>query len=231
MSKRVTKLPRVELLNVPSFRQGSFDSLCTYYTAAMMLTTLFPEYTSFGETTRTRTTSKVSNDPIISNYSDEDDRLVLARWFYLGEYVRKATTILNKIMKVKKRSARFACRDETVHDNTFRDVIVGSINEGLPVMLGWSTADYDSHTVLVTGYWEGRERWLLTNDPVSGADQISWDSLKRQRTSKFEIGLCKPNSHDGYRPLKRCESAKRGSQPVVSRWTQEGYRPVDQDFA
>ena len=84
MSKR-KKLPRVELLNVPSYRQGSFDCLCTYYTAAMMLSTLFPEYTSsFGEPARERATKNLSDDPLINYYSDEDNRLVLARWFYQG---------------------------------------------------------------------------------------------------------------------------------------------------
>ena len=61
MTKRRGKLPRVELLNVPSYRQGTFDSLCAYYTAAMMLSTLFPEYIrSFGEAARTRATRNVS---------------------------------------------------------------------------------------------------------------------------------------------------------------------------
>ena len=52
MSERARKLPRVELLNVPLFRQGSFENLCTYYTVAMMLSTLFPGDTRrFGKTT------------------------------------------------------------------------------------------------------------------------------------------------------------------------------------
>lgn len=92
-------MPRDELLNVSSYRQGTFDNLYAYYTAAMMLSTLFPEYTGrFGEAGRIRTTKMVSNDPIISNYGDKDTRLVLARWFYHGEYISKATAILNKIM-------------------------------------------------------------------------------------------------------------------------------------
>ena len=149
MTKRRGKLPRVELLNVPSYRQGTFDSLCAYYTAAMMLSTLFPEYTrSFGEAARTRATRNVSDDPLISYYSNEDDRLVLARWFYQGVYISRTTTILNKIMRADRRRARFACRRESAHDNTFRDVIAGSIDQGLPVMLGWNTPDYGDHAVL-----------------------------------------------------------------------------------
>ena len=98
-------------------------------------------------------------------------------------------------------------------------------------MLGWNTPDYGDHAVLVIGYWEGREKWFLINDPAGGAKEMSWDSLKQQKTSKFEVGLCKPNTHQGYRPLKRCEPARQGSKPNISRWTPEGYRQVEEDFS
>ena len=118
--------------------------------------------------------------------------LTLAKWFYQGAYVSKATTILNNIMRERGKPTRFRHQFESAHDNTFGDVIAGSINDGLPVMLGWNTPDYGNHAVLVTGYWEGRERWLLINDPAGDGNQISWDSLKQQKTAKFEVGLCKP---------------------------------------
>ena len=221
------KLPRVELLNVPSFHQGSFDSLCTYYSAAMMLAALFPEEWGefgFGEG-RERTTKKGSNDPLINFYSNEDSRLILARWFYQGEYVKRAISILNKIMKEREIPTRFEYREETGHDNTFTDVIAGSIDAGLPVMLGWNTPDYGDHTVLVTGYWEGRERWLVINDPMDGADEMSWNSLKDQKTANFELGLCKPKTHKRYRPMKRAEAAD-GSPTTVGRWSANGYVPI-----
>ena len=221
------KLPRVELLNVPSFHQGSFDSLCTYYSAAMMLAALFPEEwgeLGFGEGSE-RTTKNVSNDPLIRLYSDEDSRLILARWFYQGEYVRKAIAILNRIMKAQEFSTRFEYRREPARASTFTDVIAGSINAGLPVMLGWNTPDYGNHTVLVTGYWEGRERWLVINDPMDGVDKMSWDSLKDQKTAKFEVGLCKPGTHQRYRPMKRTEAAN-GSATTVSQWSANGYVPI-----
>ena len=74
MSKRPGKLPRVELLNVLAHRQGAFGNLCGYYTAAMMLSALFPEYTRrFGETARKRAIRNLSNDPLITNYGGKDD--------------------------------------------------------------------------------------------------------------------------------------------------------------
>ncbi len=59
MSNRREKLDHVELLNVPWYSQGTFDSLCAYYTGAMMLSTLFPEYAlQFGKAARQRNTKK-----------------------------------------------------------------------------------------------------------------------------------------------------------------------------
>ena len=229
MSKK-KKLPRVELLNVPSYQQGSFDSLCTYYTAVMMLSALFPEDTKrFGEVARERANKNLSDDPLIKHHGGEDDtRLTLAKWFYKGEYVSKATTILNNIMRERGKPTRFRTQLESAHDNTFGDVIAGSINDGLPVMLGWNTPDYGNHAVLVTGYWEGRERWLLINDPAGDANQISWDSLKQQKTAKFEVGLCKPKTHNEYRPSKRCEDASGST--TVSRWIAGSYEPVSENW-
>ena len=231
MSKRTGKLPRVELLNVPSYRQGTFDGLCTYYTAAMMLSALFPEYTrNFGAAARRNANKNMSNDPLIKNYGDGDHKTILARWYYHGETVSKATAILNKTMRSDGKSTRFSCQLETAHSNTFHDVIAGSINDGLPVMLGWCTPDYGNHAVLISGYWEGSERWLLINDPGDDAYQISWDSLTQQKKKKFEVGLCKPKTHTGYRPLKTYEDAQ-GSSTTVYRWTSKGYKPVKHDFS
>lgn len=224
------KLPRVELLNVPSYRQGSFDGLCAYYTAAMMLSALFPEYsTRFGETNRKRATKKLAEDPLITNQDGDDHRKVLAKWFYQGEHVEKVTIILNRIMKSDGKDTKFVCLGKTARDSTFDKTIADSIDLGLPVMLGWNTHDYGDHAVLVTGYWEGREKWLLVNDPQDGASEISWLSLKRQKTANFEVGLCLPETHRGYRPLKSRKTAS-DQAPLVERWTKEGYEPVEKEF-
>lgn len=231
--KKRTKLPMVELLNVPSYQQGSFDSLCTYYTTAMMLVTLFPEYeANFGQVRGVRVAKYSTEDPIFSNHSNGDSRLALATWFYKGEHIRKSTTILNKLMKEKSATTRFQCLSKTAHDNTYTVTIKESIDEGLPVMMGWNTPDYGDHAVLVRGYWEGKEKWLLINDPGSGEDQISWNSLKEQKTTRFEIGICKSESHSGYRPLKRTtEGTGKRQKTTTERWTRENrYLQVDEEF-
>ena len=94
-------------------------------------------------------------------------------------------------------------------------------------MLGWNTPDYGDHAVLVTGYWEGQEKWFYINDP-GGDYQVSWDSLKLQKTSKFEVGLCKPKSHTGHRPMK---SISEKSSTEVYRWTTGGWRNIEKDFS
>ncbi len=221
------KLPTVELLNVPHYHQGAFDGLCSYYTGAMMLTTLYPDYSGIlGKTRRKRTTKYMSDDPLISNYGSKetDTRIVLARWFYHGEYLTKVVAILNRLLSKDRKKTRFRCEHKGAWDNTFYKIIAESIDKGLPVMLGWSTPDYSDHAVLVTGYWEGRERWLLINDPGDDKHQISWDSLKYQNTSKFEIGLCRPETHSGYRPMKRVSEKQRDT---VYSWNDNDYEEID----
>lgn len=108
----------VELLSVPRFGQGSFDSLCAYYTGAMMLATLFPEYeTQFGRA-MLRTTKYMSLDPMISNYSAEDNRHILGRWYYHGETIDKVVKILNAVMRGDARSTRFECRSLSRREST-----------------------------------------------------------------------------------------------------------------
>ena len=157
---------RVELLNVPDYQQGEFDSLCTYYTGAMMLATLFPVYAAAFGSSGERTTKRMSNDPIIRNYSNEDHRRILARWFYLGEWIEKLVEILNATMESDGRETEFAYRKGNPSSDSTLRTIVESINDGLPVMLGWNAEDYGCHAVLVTGYMMGKEEWLITNDPA-----------------------------------------------------------------
>ena len=209
---------RVERLNVPNYKQGEFDSFCTYYPGAMMLATLFPVYAADFGSSGERTTKRMSNDPIIRNYSNADHRRILARWFYLGEWIKKLVEILNAIMEGDGRETAFAYRrGNPSSDNTLR-TIVESINEGLPVMLGWDAEDHGCHAVLVTGYMMGKEEWLITNGPNGGNDEISWCSLKAQQDRRFEVGLC--THHVGPRPMK-CKTSSQGETPTIHQWTKD----------
>ena len=209
---------RVELLNTPDYKQGESDSLCTYYTGAMMLATLYPAYVAaFGSSgTTEKTTKNVSNDPIITTYSNQDHRHILARWFYFGEWIENMVRILNAIMKADHPETRFEFRKGNPSSDQTLYRIVESINERLPVMLGWDAEDYGCHAVLVTGYMMGKEEWLITNDPSGGSREISWNSLKSQQDRRFEVGL--RIRHVGPRPMKRT-TAKHGESPAIYQWT------------
>lgn len=218
----------VELLNIPRYGQGTFDSLCAYYTGAMMLATLFPEYAvEFGKA-KSKTTKFMSLDPLIRQYGSEDNRKVLARWFYHGESIEKVVKILNANMASEADATQFEYIEMDRRERTFDEMIVGSIDEGLPVMLGWNTEDYGCHAVLVTGYWIGKEKWLKTADP-GGGTEVSWNSVKAQQQGNglFEVGLC--TSHPGPRPMK---SVTEDDTPVVYQWTpQQEYVRLNDLFA
>ena len=211
---------QVELLNVPDYKQGAFDHMCTYCTGAMMLATLFPADAGyFGQSRTTRAVRRMSSDPIITNYpKNMDDRHVLARWFYGGEWIETMVQILNSIMRSDpNREAEFEyLKGNRAGDRSFRR-IVSSVDEGLPVMLGWDAEDYGCHAVLVRGYKRGKEDWLITNDP-GGGGEINWNSLKVQQDRRFEFGLCM--HHVGPRPMKRTTTQPE-EIPTIRSWNTE----------
>ena len=226
---------RAELLSIPDYRQGHFDGLCAYYTGAMMLAALYPQFArEFGELARRPSGRGQVDDPLIRQYKGSyrrrklgsDDRYVLAQWYYEGEYVETVMQILNRIMRDRDYGTRFVFARETAHDNTFRN-IASSIDEGLPVMLGWSTQDFGDHAVLVKGYWHGKNDWFLINDP-GGDRQVSWQNLKRDKNENFEVVRCDPEKHRGPRPDKVVTEA---GQETIYRWVPEGeYQPIDEYF-
>ena len=219
----------MKLLNVPQYYQGTFDGLCAYYTGAMMLSALFPEYSQqFGQAKGQRATKHMSIDPLISD-DRKDDRMNLSSWFYHGRNIEDVVKTLNRLMKEDKKSTQFNLKLATRSDSTFKNMIKKSIDDGLPVMLGWDTEDYGCHAVLVTGYWIGKERWLMTNDP-SGPVEVNWESLKRQQEGrgKFEVGLCV--KHRGPRPMKSV--VERNNAPIVHMWIREQkYVPLNEWFS
>ena len=218
----------VELLSVPTYGQGTFDSLCAYYTGAMMLATLVPDYAvEFGRAT-SKAVKSMSRDPLFRQYgNNEDNRTVVARWFHHGETIENVVKILNRNMRYDGLSTRFECHHMNHHDGTF-DRIARSVDAGLPVMLGWDTEDYGCHAVLATGYWIGKEKWLAINDP-GGSQEISWHSLKAQQKDRgnFEVGCV--SEHRGPRPMKSVTEDKKA---VVYQWTPaQEYKRVEDLFA
>ena len=178
----------VELLNVQFYNQGSFDSLCTYYAGAMMLATLFPEYAEkFGKSRiNINMVRAITDDPFIIHHpgnsdllGEASDKIILAEWFYCGKSVKTMVEILKKTIEADKFDIMGAniVFDNPRKNETFK-VISDSIENGLPVILGWDTEDMGDHTVLVTGYRYGYEQWLKIHDPSAyGPMEMNWNLL------------------------------------------------------
>ena len=212
----------VKLLNVPHYYQGTFDSLCVYYTGAMMLAALFPEYgPRFGASPNRKVSPRMSRDPLIAMHrpsgDGRNDPRTLARWFYLGEYVGETVRTLNRIVTEDGNVAPFVSEDRNRVDGTF-EWITENIDDGLPVMLGWNTEDYGCHAVLVVGYRRGRENWLTVNNP-GGLTEVNWNSLRGQAEERFNVGYCE-TGHRGPRPMKSVTRGENETESTeVLQWT------------
>ena len=100
-------------------------------------------------------------------------------------------------------------------------------------MLGWNTVDYgDRMPFWYQGYWEGREMWLLVNDPSDGADSDQLGFPQTAENGKLPSGVVPTgDSMTGIGRLKSCDSTDSDEAPTIKRWTNEGYKPVDEDFS
>lgn len=209
---------KVELLNIPDYRQGTHDALCTYYSCAMLLATIHPEYqSSFGVGERRRKAGLVVDDPLIRYFPRDSvnttPEKAIASWFYGGAHIKTAHRLLNRVMRRDGHRTRFIYAEETKHDNTF-EVVADSIDGGLPVVIGWDTEDFGAHTVLVRGYEIGQLHWFLLRDP-GGDERISWESLKKTMNSRMCVLRVHPGRHDGLRPDKL---TLRDSESLLERW-------------
>jgi hypothetical protein len=223
---------RVQLLGLPLYYQGTHDSLCTYYSAAMLLASLHPEYHAFfGRGVRRRKVGLEVDDPLVKYFphsAKETKDHVLATWFYRGAYLKDACRALNASMKADKRDTRFKYEQFKNLDSTFK-IIVDKIDQGLPIMAGWTTVDLGVHCVLVIGYRKESRNWLILNDP-NGGNEVCWDVLKS--INKFRLELVSVENHDGPRPDRLTEVLGAKKPRQIDRWwpcrDNIYYRPIDE---
>lgn len=206
----------VELLGVPNYYQGSHDSLCIYYTAAMLLATLHPEYQDlFGRGARRRRVGLKVEDPLIKNFpgSQKIPKEVLSSWFYGGAYLKDACAALKATMKEDCLDTKFKYRLYNHTMGTF-DFIAENIDQGLPVMIGCNTVDFGVHCALVVGYRKADRYWLVLHDPTRGYDEVCWEVLKD--IDKSRLAVVNVEDHDGPRP--DCLTVDEKGQKQIDRW-------------
>ena len=195
MARRRRLRTTVRLLGVRLRVQGTHDSFCAYYSAAMLLCTLRPELDDDFDALH------VKHDPLFRNLPRRKGRSLdraVADWLTTGVRFRPLARALTAACKgtTRFRSIRARATARTLA------LLHGSVDEGLPCVLGWESRELGNHTVLVVGYDHearaGAHRWLRVLDPTRGQDIIEWGQLASVVTAPLDIITC--TQHDGVRP-------------------------------
>ncbi|MBI4911510.1 MAG: hypothetical protein HY823_02130 [Acidobacteria bacterium] len=222
------------LQNIPGYNQGDHDGLCVYYSAAMLLVTLFPEmHTELGEGTRRRRVGFVTTDPLIAALAarrKEDPEKTLADWHWRGRSLKEVFRVLNRIAVERSgrkeykalfqyfgRGTQWAANEKRLRD---------SIESGMPAMLGWQTRDLGGHCVLVYGFTDGSRggTWFHTRDPSGGQD-VFWATLEQVSRGSPELIVPDPLVWEDMRPDALCFFTKPGGKVEdrrLFRWWPDG---------
>jgi len=205
---------QVRLLGVPWKQQGTHDSLCAYYAAAMMLTALRPELDDRFEA------GDVRQDPLFGHYPRGRRRVdaLVAEWIAAGAHLDRLARALDRACQGGVRT-RFRYLRRPRRPTTL-SLLEQQIDRGLPTVLGWESREMGLHTVCVVGYerYSTGGAWLRVHDPARLQDVLEWSQLARLATRPLEIIQCV--EHAGVRPDK-LTSRRRGyatPQTLVERF-------------
>jgi hypothetical protein len=196
----------VRLTGIALRHQGSHDSLCAYYAAAMLLCALRPELEPAFEAPH------VDGDPLFANLPRRRGRTtesVAAEWLASGVALaplaralsRAAATTSGRAAATGNVRTRFVHRRAPVDGDTLA-FLRAQVDAGLPCVIGWESRELGSHTSLVVGYDRHAPRsWFLRLlDPIRVQEQLEWRQLARLSTEPLE--LVHARLHDGIRPDK-----------------------------
>ena len=189
----------VRLTGIAQRSQGTHDSLCAYYAAAMLLCALRPEFDEQFEA------AHVALDPLFGNLPRARGRSVeraVAEWLTAGVRLPTLCRALNRACAVGPARSRFVYRRAGFGDDTV-DFLRRQIDAGLPCLIGWESREMGDHTSLVVGYerYRGsRSRWLRLLDPIRAQELLEWGQLRALAQSRLELIVCA--AHDGVRPDK-----------------------------
>jgi hypothetical protein len=202
----------VRLTGIRLREQGTHDSFCAYYAAAMLLCALRPEFDDEFDATH------VKRDPLFRNLPRRPghslDRVV-ADWLtagvHFGPLARALATACGKRTRYRAMRAPFSSA-------TLRMLRHG-VDRGLPAVLGWESRELGNHTVLVVGYEryarEGSQRWLRVLDPTGKLDILDWAQLPHVTTGPADVIVC--TEHDGVRPDRMTIERDRDDEITTSR--------------
>ena len=194
MTRRRRHRTTVRLIGMRLREQGTHDSFCAYYSAAMLLCTLRPELDEDFDAVH------VKKDPLFRHLPRRKgqslDRAV-ADWLTTG--VRFAP-LARALTAACKDGTRFVARHTGCNARTLES-LRASVDLGLPCVLGWESRELGNHTVLVVGYDRASRRdalrWLRVLDPTRGQDMIEWGVLARVVTA---VDIISCTHHDSVRP-------------------------------
>lgn len=199
----------VRLTGIPLKHQGTHDSLCAYYAAAMLLCALRPELEERFDAAR------VDEDPIFGHLPRKGGQKIeraVAEWLTSGVRLDRLCDALNRACArsgMPGVSTRFAWRaGNRVRGNV--DFLRDQIDRGLPCVLGWESREMGDHTVLVVGherYSGSHSEWLRLHDPSRVQELLEWGQLATLADRRVDLLYCV--AHDGARPdkLTTCRGA------------------------
>jgi hypothetical protein len=215
--KRAADKVTVRLTGITHRQQGAHDSLCAYYSAAMLLCALRPEFEEQFDSPR------VDRDPLFANLPRRRGRpleRVVTDWLTSGVHLAQLCRSLNAACRGR---TRFRFKKGAVAVEWLRQ----QVDHGLPCILGWESREMGNHTSLVVGYdrlARSRSRWLRLLDPIRSQDSLEWGQLARLATAPLEVVWCE--RHDGVRPDKLTVQRRNGVTLAtrLERWEPAGGR-------
>jgi hypothetical protein len=189
----------VRLTGIVLRQQGTHDSLCAYYSAAMLLCALRPEFEEQFDA------PEVGLDPLYANLPRRRGRTLersVTDWLTSGVQLPALCASLNAACAAGPFRTRFRYR-KVARTRSTAAFLRAQVDLGLPCMLGWESREMGNHTSLVIGYERfarSRSQWLRLLDPIRAQEAMEWGQLARLATAPIEVVWCE--SHDGVRPDK-----------------------------
>lgn len=229
----MTRPPRahrttVRLTGIGLRHQGTHDSLCAYYSAAMLLCALRPELEDQFDA------AQVAHDPLYGNLprrAGQSIERAVAEWLASGVRLERLCKALNA-----------ACDGPAGVRTTFRwrsgnrvagnyDFLCEQIDRGLPCLIGWESRELGNHTSLVVGYERfarSSSRWLRLLDPIRVQEVLEWGQLTRLATQRLDVIHC--TAHTGLRPDK-ITTQRAASGAILPRLTRiHRWQPASAEY-